>query len=273
MRAVSRWTCLRVRALFNIQTTEKIPTRVVVRARGTAGHGSLPRSDNSVIRLSRALLRLADSDQPVRLNTTTRRYLGELAKLGEYAWLAPLLGKLHREASATAAANQIRDRDPEIDAQLRTTIVPTVFRAGTKVNVIPSEAELQVDVRRLPNETREEVIARMRRIINDSLIEIVPAPGQEMPATEPSSLSTPLYQAMESVFRQAAPRAVVLPYMQRGATDGSFLRHKGMAVYGVPIFLREDRENRSHGNDERISAQNLAAGTDLLWKIVNLVAQ
>ena len=56
--------------------------------------------------------------------------------------------------------------------------------------------------------------------------------------------------------------------MSRGATDGSFLRAKGMAVYGIPIFLREGGESRAHGNDERISPENLSRGTELLWKIV-----
>ncbi len=53
--------------VFLVQTAEKIPTRVVLTARGPAGHGSLPRSDNAVLRLSRALVKLADADQPVRL--------------------------------------------------------------------------------------------------------------------------------------------------------------------------------------------------------------
>jgi acetylornithine deacetylase/succinyl-diaminopimelate desuccinylase-like protein len=94
-----------------------------------------------------------------------------------------------------------------------------------------------------------------------------------MPATEPSSLTTVLYRHMESVFRASSPRAVVAPYMQRGATDGAFLRQKGMAVYGVPVFRREDRENRAHGNDERISIANLSEGTELLWKVVTGVVR
>jgi acetylornithine deacetylase/succinyl-diaminopimelate desuccinylase-like protein len=254
--------------VFHIQTSEKIPTRAVLRVRGTAGHGSLPRPDNSVVRLSRALIRLAESDQPVRLNTTTRRYLKDLSKQPEYGWLAAHLPGLERDRSALSAANQIRERDPEIDAQLRTTIVPTIFQSGTKVNVIPSVAEAQVDIRRLPNESREEIFARLRRIVNDNQVEILPAPGQEMPATEPSSLTTALYKQMEAAFRASTGHAVVVPYMQRGATDGSFLRRKGMAVYGVPLFRREDGENRAHGHDERISLANLTEGTELLWKIV-----
>src|SRR5205807_5022863 len=58
---------------FQIQTAEKIPTRVVLTAKGTAGHGSLPRPDNPVVHLARAIERLADSDQPIRLRSEERR--------------------------------------------------------------------------------------------------------------------------------------------------------------------------------------------------------
>jgi len=72
---------------------------------------------------------------------------------------------------------------------------------------------------------------------------------------------------MEKVFRESAPNAIVVPFLMRATTDGAYLRAKGMAVYGVPIF-RKDGELRMHGNDERISVENLRAGTDLLRKIV-----
>jgi len=254
--------------IIQIQTAEKIPTRVVLTAKGTAGHASLPRPDNPVVHLARAIERIADADQPVRLNTTTRRYFSAIARLPDYDWLRPLLPKLEEATSAIGAANAIRARDPELNAMLRTTVSPTMLQAGSKVNVIPNLAEAQVDVRRLPNETRQEVETRFRASINDPAVEIWRERGQDMPSTEPSSLTTALYTAMEKVFREAHPGSVVVPYMSRGATDGSFLRQKGMAVYGVPIFLRQGGESRAHGNDERLSPENLAHGTELLWKIV-----
>ena len=258
--------------IFQIQTAEKIPTRVVLAAKGTAGHGSLPRPDNPVVHLARAIERLADSDQPIRLNTTTRRYFTNMAKLPDYEWLRPLLAKLEESTSAVAAANAIRARDPELNAMLRTTVSPTMLTAGSKVNVIPNMAEAQVDVRRLPNETREEVETRFRAIINDPAVEISRERGQDMPSTEPSSLTTALYTTMEKIFREAHTGSVVVPYMSRGATDGSYLRQKGMAVYGVPVFLRPGSESRAHGNDERLSTENLAQGTELLLKIVLAVS-
>ncbi|MGE5647810.1 MAG: M20/M25/M40 family metallo-hydrolase [Acidobacteriota bacterium] len=257
--------------LFQIQTAEKIPTRVVLTARGSAGHGSLPRPDNPVVHLAHAISRL-DAQQPVRLNATTRRYFAGISRLPDYEWLAPLVARLETPGYGAQISEAIRARDPELDALLHTSISPTMLQAGTKINVIPNAAEAQIDVRRLPDETREEVIGRIRRLINDPAVEVAFAPGQEMPATEPSAANGPLYTRMEEIFRASHPRAVVVPFMLRGATDGAFLRQKGMAVYGVPLFLREAAGSRAHGNDERVSVKGLSAGTDLLWKIVTAVA-
>lgn len=252
--------------VYNIQTSEKVPTRVILVARGSAGHGSLPRKDNAVAHLSDAISKLTRAYMPVQLNTTTKRYFTEIAKLDEYKWLGPLLGKFE------ANANEIGDKDAELDAMFRTTVSPTMLRAGMKVNVIPNQAEAQLDVRRLPGETKEEVYERFRKIINDPAIEVLPEPGQDMPATEPSSLTTDLYKAMETVIRRKNPKAVIIPYMSRGATDGAFLRAKGMAVYGVPVFQRDDKPGRAHGNDERIRVSTLREGAAMLLEVVEEIA-
>ena len=117
--------------IFQIQTTEKIPTRVILTAKGVAGHASLPRPDNAVVHLARAIERLADTDQPVRLNTTTRRYFSEMVKLPDYRWLAPLLAKLEDSTTAGGAANEIRSKDVELNAMLRTAVSPTALASRT----------------------------------------------------------------------------------------------------------------------------------------------
>jgi acetylornithine deacetylase/succinyl-diaminopimelate desuccinylase-like protein len=255
--------------VFQMQTAEKIPTRVVLIAHGTAGHGSLPRADNPVLHLSRALVKLSEADQPVKLNPTTRRYLRELSKFPEYEWLAPLLPRLESPATAMAAGNQIRARDPELDATLRTTLAATMLKAGQRINVIPNTAEAQLDVRRLPNETREEVLARFQRIVDDHAVDVSLAPGTQLPTTDPSPQTTSLYRRLERAIARVYPqKSVVTPFMSRGATDGSFLRARGVAVYGVPIFLRDSGESREHGNDERISTRNIEDGAELLWQMV-----
>jgi acetylornithine deacetylase/succinyl-diaminopimelate desuccinylase-like protein len=257
--------------VVQIQTAEKVPTRFKLVAHGTAGHGSLPRGDNPVLHLARAIVKLSDADQPVRLNATTRVYLAEIARLPDYSWLAPLLPRLESAAASSQAADEIRAREPELGAMLRFTMSPTMLNAGLKINVIPNAAEAQVDGRRLPNETQDEIFERLKNIINDPAITVEPELHQQ-PATEPSSLSSPLYVAMQSVFKEVMPNALVVPFLMRGTTDGAYLRAKGMAVYGVPVF-RKDGELRMHGNDERISVENLRTGTELLGKIVARMAE
>src|SRR5215831_12808395 len=106
--------------VFQIQTQEKLPTRIVVTARGTAGHGSIPRPDNAILHLFEAGSRLARAEQPVHLNGTTRRYFRGLSRLPDYDWLAPLWPRLDNPATAKDAANQIRMHDADLDSMIRT---------------------------------------------------------------------------------------------------------------------------------------------------------
>lgn len=243
--------------IFGIQTTEKVPVRIVLTARGTVGTGALPRPDNPIVHLSAAVSRLAIADQPVHINTTARRYLAAIAELPDYAWLKPLLPKLDNPATAQAAAAQVRMRDEELDDLLHTTVEPL--------------SNTLMDVRRLPfAETREDVLARLRQIVNDPLVEVTFAPGPPMPTTTASSRTTALYAGMERAIQRMYPReAVVAPFLSRGSTDSGFLRSRGMPVYGVPLFLREPADTRLLlKGEERISSKALEDGVDLLWQIV-----
>ena len=118
--------------IFQIQTNHKVQVRILLSARGTAGHGAIPREDNPIVRLSHAVVKLTDAEQPARVGMTMRRYLRELSKLPDYAWLVPILPRLDNPATIQAAANQIKARDPELDSLLRTTISPVVVRAQGK---------------------------------------------------------------------------------------------------------------------------------------------
>jgi acetylornithine deacetylase/succinyl-diaminopimelate desuccinylase-like protein len=244
--------------VFGIQTMEKIPMRVILTAHGTVGTGALPRADNPNVHLADAVSRLSKADQPIRVNPTTRRYLRELSNLSDYAWLTPLLPKLDSPATAPAAAALIHARNDELDAMLHTTI-----SFGTLASETP------LDVRRMPSETREEVLARLRQIINDPSVDVAFAPGPPLPTAQASPRTTDLYKAMERAIARIYPRdAVVTPYMSRGATDSGFLRSRGVPVYGVPLFLREPGEPRVRSYDERITPKALDDGVELLWQIV-----
>jgi acetylornithine deacetylase/succinyl-diaminopimelate desuccinylase-like protein len=252
--------------VFQIQTLEKAPVKIVLTARGRAAQRAAPSAlDNAIVHLTEAIGRLTRAEQPLRFNATTRRYFRGLSSLGDYDWLATQLPRLENIATMQSAAAQIRMRDPDLDAMLHTTISPITIPKSDA-----NTAEAQIDVRRMPSDSREDVIARLRQIVNDPAVEVSFAPGSQAPATDPSSTMTPLYSAMRRVIGRIYPHdAQVLPFMSpRAATDGSYLRARGMPVYGVPLFLREPGETRIHNADERIAPKSLDEGVELLWQIV-----
>ena len=141
-----------------------------------------------------------------------------------------------------------------------------------KINVIPNSAQGQLDIRRLPNETRQEVLARLRRIINDPAVDVAPAPDRKCPPPTEFAHHRSLQEDGRGISGVGAERRSDSVHAARRHRR-VFLRQKGMAVYGIPAFLREDRVSRAHGNDERISVKSLESGTKLLWDIVLAVSR
>jgi acetylornithine deacetylase/succinyl-diaminopimelate desuccinylase-like protein len=68
----------------------------------------------------------------------------------------------------------LAEHDPRNYSVLRTSIVPTILKAGFRSNVIPSEGEATLDIRALPDEDMTKLYAEMRRVIADPAVEIVP---------------------------------------------------------------------------------------------------
>jgi acetylornithine deacetylase/succinyl-diaminopimelate desuccinylase-like protein len=247
--------------VFQVQTLEKPLMRVLLTARGSGSRSS----QSAIVHLNEAISRLtrANSEQPLRFNPTTRRYFRGLSNIEDYDWLAPLWPKLENAATMQAAVGQIRVRDPDLDALLHTTV------SVENEKGVNDSAEAQLDVRRMPSETKDEVLMRLRQIVNDSAVEVNLAAGAQTPASDPSPIITPLFSAMRRVIDRIYPHdAVVLPFMSRNSSDASYLRWRGMPVYGVPLFVREPGESRVRGNDERIAAKSLDEGVELLWQMV-----
>ena len=98
-------------------------------ARGTAGHGSLPRDDDPVAHPARAVSRLAEAEQPVAFDETTRVFFQTVQQFPEYYWLPTVLSSLQSPDSVAVAARGLRRQDPELSAMLQTTVsCPTTPR-------------------------------------------------------------------------------------------------------------------------------------------------
>jgi len=256
-----------------VATSEKVGRGVRLVARGTAGHGSVPRPDNAVVRLANAIAKIAAWIPPMRLNDTTRIYFERLAAISapeEAARYRELLDpQRQREVERHFAQHEVIH-----NSLIHTSISPTLLKAGFRGNVIPSEAEAYLDIRALPDEDMDKFIERMREVIGDPNVEIIKA-GSWREAAPPSRLDTELFRALEAAQQQVYPGAIILPYMLTGATDMAPLRARGVEAYGIGPLAEEEEYRRgggAHGDDERISERALHAFVRFQWHAVLEVA-
>src|SRR5260370_30207234 len=64
-----------------VSTTQKVPRGFSLVAHGSSGHGSAPRLDHPPPQLSAAVAKVSSWEAPMRLNETTLRFFGEMAKI------------------------------------------------------------------------------------------------------------------------------------------------------------------------------------------------
>src|SRR5712691_7380865 len=212
-------------SVVNIGTAEKVPARVRLVASGISGHGSVPRLDNALIHLGGALERVGKWETPMRLNDTTRTYFEKMAAISPPEEAARYTALLDPRRSA-AAQRYLAENDPRHYSMLRTSVVPTMLKAGVGANVIPSEAEATLDIRALPDEDIAKFYAEMQKIINDPAVKVVPLPASRPPSPA-SRLDTEMYRVLDQVSKRVYPGSNLIPSMSTGASDEEQIRAKG----------------------------------------------
>ena len=235
----------------NIGTAEKLPARVRLVVNGTSGHGSVPREDNALVHLGGAVQKVGVWRTPMRLSDTTRTYFEKLAQMSPPE-KAARYNALLSPATAEEAQNYLAANEPRRYSMLRTSVVPTMLKAGVGPNVIPSQAEATLDIRALPDENIPAFYEEMKRVIGDPAVKIEPIP---MTPPSPASRSdTEMYKTLERVSKEVYPAATVLPTMSTGASDMAQLRAKGIPSYGLgPAATENDATNfGAHSDVERL---------------------
>jgi acetylornithine deacetylase/succinyl-diaminopimelate desuccinylase-like protein len=235
-------------AYFGIATGEKLPRGVRVIARGQSGHASVPVLNNPITHLAEAVARLGTWETPMRVNDTTREFFSRLAGISP-----PEQAAVFSNLESPASQSYLHEKLPQFYSMLHTTVVPTVLKGGFKSNVIPPEAEAEIDIRALPDENMTAFLEEMNRLVNDPAVTILPPDlTDSMPAAPASSLHTALFLALEAAQKKLLPGAITVPVMSTGATDSAFLRARGVDAYGIRVPRTFEENTGVHGNDERI---------------------
>ena len=243
------------RPVFNIGVSEKGPFWLKLRATGRPGHGSVPHDDNASDRLVRALQRINEWERP----------LEPAPEVWEYFRSLNAAGIIDDEPTEQSLA-ELAEEHPRVKSVQMNSISLTTLTAGVKHNVIPAQAEATLDCRLLPGYDAELFMRELSEVIDDPKIEI-----EEVftSSTPPSRTDTELYGIMTRAAKDAIEDAVVVPSVSTGFTDSRVFRRRGVQAYGfVPVLTGPEDAGRVHGNDERVSTDNLRLGAQILFSTV-----
>jgi acetylornithine deacetylase/succinyl-diaminopimelate desuccinylase-like protein len=250
----------------SISTADKSSISLLLTARGTSTHSSMPRPDNAIFTLARALTKLADYDTAPRLTDSTREFFLTLAATSDEPMKTHFRNlATSRDPQLIAAADKAISENTLLHAIMRNTIAPVFLNAGFRGNVIPGSADATINFRVIPGTTVDELIAEVKRVIADPRVEVKPATTQPMPRSIESPKSTALYEALVKNAKLTYPGALVTPYLFQAGTDAAPWRTRGVPVYGIyPYPITAQDLSRMHGNDERVPIESLESGLRMI---------
>ncbi|MCZ6618139.1 MAG: M20/M25/M40 family metallo-hydrolase [Gammaproteobacteria bacterium] len=248
----------------SVQAAEKVYQSYELSVTNPGGHSSLPRSDNAIYQLAKALIRISEHQFPIELNEVTRAWVrqGFSALPARQTEIAQ--GILETPPSAQSVS--FFERVPAYNARVRTTCVATQLQAGHAENALPQRATATVNCRILPGVPPERVLQTLVSLVDDPQISFTPmndpTPSPASPLTE--EVMAPIQEITEDLW----PGVAVIPTMSTGATDGLYFRNAGIPVYGVSGIFGDMNDVRAHGRDERILIESFFDGLEFLDRLV-----
>jgi carboxypeptidase PM20D1 len=234
-------------------------------ARGSGGHSSLPPRESPIGKLGAAVARLEKQQMPARFELPTRhlfRRVAPLFPLGQRIAFANLWAAeplVLRSLEATPATN----------AMVRTTTAVTVFQAGTKDNVLASQARAVVNFRILQGDSVAGVLAHVRRVVADTTVEVRLAGAFSAEPSAVSSRRSPAFEMLERTIVSVAPDVIVAPFLVVVVADA---RHYAKLTSNVfrflPLRLGSADLARMHGTDERVTVEGYELAVRLYRQLI-----
>lgn len=230
----------------------------------SGGHSSIPLGTNAIDVLSAGLSRLRSNPFPSKISKPVELFFDYLGPESSFGI-----------RFAFANSDVLRplmifglEQSPQGKANIRTTIVPTIFSSGIKENVIPKMAYATVNLRILPGETVSSAIDYVRRVIDDDRIDIKAQAG----ASEPSKISdihSPAYRAIYRSIREIYPKVVVVPNLLVGGTDSRYYADLTEHTFRFrPLRIDPSNIQSFHGLNERVLVADLEDGIRFFYRLI-----
>jgi acetylornithine deacetylase/succinyl-diaminopimelate desuccinylase-like protein len=251
---------------YPIQVAEKQICWLRGRVRGPGGHGALGVRGSALTKLGKILQTLDRRGLPVHVTPVARAWIEGMAEAlprPQALLLRSLLDPRLAEATLRIAR---REQLRLIERALRNTVSVTIVHAGSKINVIPAEVELELDGRALPGFGPDDLIRELHDLVGPDL-------ELELIRHDPSPAEPDLtwFDGLGAILRELDPGAIPVPMLQVGVTDGRFFSRLGIQTYGfLPLNLPQDFEFMKliHAADERVPAAALRFGAEAVGRAI-----
>ena len=252
------------RAVYSIDITEKSPFWIRLVARGEPGHGSRPKPHSAVNRLIRALNAIMAYRPPIKVTDAAEWYFKGIAHLQKDGYRERFANIRESVRDGLFLSDLIRNQHHA--AILRNTISITMLQGSDKINIIPQAATAELDCRLLPGEDPGDFVRDLKNVVGDDGIEMETILNF---GNTSSPFDSHLVDAVRDVVSRHHERTEVVPNILSGFTDSHYFRELGIHCYGFMPFLLVDEElRRIHGNDERISVENMERGPRILYEVM-----
>jgi acetylornithine deacetylase/succinyl-diaminopimelate desuccinylase-like protein len=253
------------------EATEKLYADFQVLATNPGGHSSLPKPDNAIYHVADALGVLEKSPFPFELNSVTREYFGQMAKI-ETGQNADDLRAILANPPDPAAIERL-SKDARYNSTMRTTCVATMLSGGHAPNALPQSAEANVNCRIFPGHSQEEIRLQLVQLFNDPKLSVryrsdareLSDHGSDRKAMVPPPLRTDVMTSLRKVAAKLWPGAPVIPNMETGSSDSIYTMSAGIPSYGISGIAVDRDDIRAHGKDERVKADSYYTAVEFYY--------
>ncbi|WP_066961672.1 M20 family peptidase [Microbulbifer sp. Q7] len=244
---------------------------------GEGGHSSQPPEHSNIGILAEAITKLENAQFPYKINKAVRyqyRFMGpELPKEKQAMYKAVAYGDDGKTTELEQKFIEEMAEDQVTRAMLHTTIAVTMFNAGIKDNVLPPSATAVVNFRIAPEDSKESVIAHVKKAIDDDRISIKDISA----STPPTNVADPHgdgYKLLEKTIRQTwGNDLIVSPFFVIGGSDSKHFQARPFApnVYTITgIQLESTKEFAGfHGVNERILVDEYGRSIAFFYQLMN----
>jgi len=248
---------------YFIEVAQKQKCGLKATIRGTSGHASSHAQGGTMAKLAAFLRQLDNIRLPVHITPAVEKMFKPLSDALGFpsGWILRQLLKPKR----TALILKILGKSGDVFVPMfHNTVNATVVRGGNKINAIPSEVEVEMDVRLLPGLGPDDVIRELRPVFGRDI-------EWELLFYDkgPTELDMGLFDTLAGFLKEADPEGIPIPILMTGSSDARFFSRLGIQTYGfIPMQLPEDmRFNRIlHSVNERIPVETLEFGTNVLYQ-------